>query len=445
MRKIFIFLIICQFVLIQVLEGQSLYRFSIKEAEEYAFENNYDLITASKDIEIAKNTVKEYLSAGFPQLNASIAYNDYLALPTFILPAGAFGPGSPEQKVQFGTKYTGYGEAILNQLVFDGRYILGVKASKKLVEKSEREYRRKELDIKQEVAIAYSTVIIAEKNSAILDTTLTEMRKMLYETTQIFEAGFLEDTDVDQLELIVADLESKAIISKNRTLLAYSYLKFILGLSLNDSIVLKDGLDEILDEKEFTALFNEEFDHTQNIDYRILKTQEELAVMNLKAAKSEYYPSINAFLTYQSQAQRNEWDFLNPNGSWYPTSIFGVEMKIPIWSSGYRSSRVQQAKLNLEKIHINDNKMKTGLNIQASTARADFKDAYFVYQNKKSSLSIASKIYIKTSEKYKEGISTSMDLLNAHNQFLTTESDYMISILDLMETKLALEKLLTKN
>ena len=439
-------MIICQFVLLtQIMYGQSLYSFSIQEAEQYAFENNYDLISASKDIEIAKNTVKEYLSAGFPQLNATIMYNDYLALPTFILPAGSFGPGTPEQKVQFGTKYTGYGEAILNQLIFDGRYILGVKASRKLVEKSEKEYRRQEIDIKQEVATAYSTVIIAEKNSIILDTTLKEMKKMLYETTQIFEAGFLEDTDVDQLELIVADLESKAIISENRTLLAYSYLKFILGLNLNDSIVLKDGLNEILDEEEFTALFNEVFDHTQNIDYRILKTQEELALMNLKATKSEYYPTINAFLTYQAQAQRDQWDFLNPQGAWYPTSIFGVEMIIPIWSSGYRSSRVQQARLNLEKLQINDNKMETGLNIQAITAKADFKDAYFIYINKKSSLGIASKIYIKTTEKYKEGISSSMDLLNAHNQFLTTETEYMLSILDLMETKLVLEKLLTKN
>ncbi len=445
MGKLF-FLIICQLVMLsQFIHAQATYSFSVKEAQEYAFENNYDLIIAAKDIEIARNTVKEYLSAGFPQMDASVSYNDFLALPTFILPAGSFGPGSPEQKVQFGTKYTGYGEAILKQLVFDGRYILGVKASRKLVERSEKEYRRKEIDIKQEVATAYSTIIIAEKNSSILDTTLKEMKKMLYETTQIFEAGFLEDIDVDQLELIVADLESKSVISENRTLLAYSYLKFILGLNLSDSIVLKEGLEDILDEEEFTALFHEEFDYTQNIDYSILKTQEELATMNLKAAKSEYYPTINAFLSYQTQAQRNQWDFLSPDGSWYPTSIFGVELKIPIWSSGYRSSKVQQAKLNLEQLQVNNNKMETGLNIQAITARADFKDAYFVYQNKKSSLGIASKIYIKTTEKYKEGISSSMDLLNAHNQFLTTESDYMFSILELMETKLELEKLFTKN
>ena len=425
--------------------SQEIYRLSEKEARQFAFEHNYDLINSVKDIEIAKETVKEYLSAGFPQLNANIVYNDYLARPTFIIPEGSFGPGSPEQKVQFGTKYTGYGEVILNQLLFDGRYILGVQASKKLVDKSQKEYRQKELDIEKEVSLAYSTVLVSEENNKILDTTLKEMKKMLYETRETHKAGFLEDIDVDQLELIVSDLEASVVTSENQTELAYSYLKFILGLKLNDSIVLTNSIDEILKDVNHTALINENFDYSDNIDYKILKTQEELAVMRLKAAKSEYYPTLNAFMTYQSQAQRNEWDFFDSQGVWFPTSILGIEMNIPIWSSGYRSSRVQQEKLNLEKVQTLDDKLKTGLTIQARQAKTDFTNAYFIYQNRAGSLKTAEKIYRTTTIKFKEGLSSSLDLLQAHNQFLVSESDLMISILDLLERKLELEKLLNKN
>ncbi len=425
--------------------SQEIYRLSEKEARQFAFEHNYDLINSIKDIEIARKTVKEYLSAGFPQLNANIAYNDYLARPTFIIPEGSFGPGSPEQKVQFGTKYTGYGEIILNQLLFDGRYILGVQASKKLVDKSQKEYRSKELDIEKEVSLAYTTVLVSEENNKILDTTLKKMKHMLYETRETHKAGFLEDTDVDQLELIVADLEASVITSENQTELAYSYLKFILGLKLNDSIVLTNSIDEILKNVNHTALVNEKFDYNNNINYKILKTQEELALMKLKAAKSEYYPTLNAFMTYQSQAQRNKWDFFDSQGVWFPTSILGIEMNIPIWSSGYRSSRVQQEKLNLEKVQTLDDQLKTGLTIQANQAKTDFTNAYLVFQNKAGSLETAEKIFRKTTIKFKEGLASSLDLLQAHNQFLVSESDLMISILDLLERKLELEKLLNRN
>lgn len=423
--------------------AQAIYRFDLKDAQAYAFEYNYDLIHAYKDIEIAKKEVREYLSTGFPQLSGSIAYNDYLARPTFIIPEGAFGPDSPQQKVQFGTKYNAYGEMILNQLIFDGRYILGVKASKLLVDKTQKQYRKKELDIKQEVSTAYYTILITKANNAILDTTLKAMRKMHTHTQATYEAGFLEDIDVEQLELIVADLEASVITSENQTELAYSYLKFILGLTLNDSIVLTDNLNSIIQEVNYFALLNEDFNYRDNINYRIIKTQEELAVMKLKATKSEYYPSMNAFLTYQAQAQRNEWNFFDPGKIWYPTSILGVELNIPIWSSGNRSSRVQKAQLTLEQVQILDKQLRTGLTIQARQSRTDFHNAYLMYANKKNSLETAEKIYRQTGIKYSEGLSTSMELLQAHNQFLTTESDYMLAILDLLEKKESLEKLLT--
>jgi len=438
-------MILPSFLAIKSTFSQEVYRFSIQEAMQYTFENNYDLINAGKDIEMARQTVNEYLSAGFPQLNANIVYNDYLARPTFIIPEGSFGPDSPEQKIQFGTKYTAYGEVILNQLIFDGRYILGVQASKKLVEKSQEEYRKKEIDIHKEVSMAYITVLVSEANNEILDTTLAEMRKMLYETNETYKVGFLEDIDVEQLELIVADLEAAVITSETQTELAYSYLKFIMGLKLSDSLVLTNSLDDILSETNYTALINEAFNYNDNIDYRILKTQQELAIMKLKAARSEYLPTMNAFLTYQSQAQRSKWDFFDSEGVWFPTSILGVELNIPIWSSGYRSSRVQQEKLNLEKVQTLDDQLKTGLTIKARQARSDFNNAYLVFQNKSKSLSIAEKIYKKTVLKYKEGLATSLDLLQTHNQFLTSESELMISILDLSETKLELEKLLTRD
>ena len=122
------------------LHGQTEYRFSLDEAIAYALENNYDLLSSYKDIETAEKQVKEYLAIGFPQIDAKVNYTDYIALPTMIIPAGSFGADSPEQEIQFGTKYNASADATASQLIFDGKYVVGVQASKRLLEKNQQQF-----------------------------------------------------------------------------------------------------------------------------------------------------------------------------------------------------------------------------------------------------------------------------------------------------------------
>jgi len=87
----------------------------------------------------------------------------------------------------------------------------------------------------------------------------------------------------------------------------------------------------------------------------------------------------------------------------------------------------------------------TQLDLQYSTAKNDYLNAYNVYQNKQKSRKTAEKIYQKTTEKYKLGMASSLDLLNTHNQFLNTENDYINSALNLLKAGEELEKILTKS
>ncbi|MBE9483919.1 MAG: TolC family protein, partial [Bacteroidetes bacterium] len=127
------------------LSAQTEYRFTLKEALEFGYENNYDILSAYKDIEAAELQVKEYMAIGFPQVNAAINYTDYIALPTMIIPPGTFGPDDPGGEVQFGTKYNAAAEATASQLIFDGRYIVGVQASKRFLEKSKQQFIKNKL------------------------------------------------------------------------------------------------------------------------------------------------------------------------------------------------------------------------------------------------------------------------------------------------------------
>ncbi|MEN8225090.1 MAG: TolC family protein [Bacteroidota bacterium] len=438
----FLMLVCLSFLLPYQVEAQAEYRFSLDEAIDFALENNYDLLSSYKDIETAEKQVKEYMAIGFPQINANINYTDYLAMPTMIIPPGTFGPDSPGQEMQFGTKYNASANASASQLIFDGRYLVGVQASKRLLEKSEQQFIKTKLDMYEAVSASYYRVLVAEDTKKILDSTLRYMQDMLYETRITFEAGFAEETDVDQLQLIVSDLEANIILTETQVEIAYAYLKFLCGMKIEDAIEVTDELADLMAEVNYVALLEDTFDYENNIDYRLLNTQREIAILQLKLEKSEYLPNLSAFINYQTQAQRTEWNFLNPDEKWYGSSFWGLEMNIPIWSSGIRHARVQQAKINLEKLDIADEQLRTGLNIQVQTAQSEFNNAYLVMRNKSLAMNTAEKILRITSEKYREGIAGSLDLLQANNQFMSNTSDYIFAMQEVLVKKLALEKLL---
>lgn len=422
--------------------AQTEYRFSLEQALDYAYENNYDILSSYKDIEAAEKQVKEYMAIGFPQVNANVNYTDYLAIPTMIIPPGTFGPDDPGSEVQFGTKYNAVAEANASQLIFDGKYIVGVQASRRFLEKSEQQFIKNKLDMYEAVSAAYYRVLVAENTMAILDSTMAYMQDMLYETRLTYEAGFVEETDVDQLQLIVSDLEANIILTETQVEIAYAYLNFLCGLKIEDNVVVTDNLNDLMQQIDYSALLNDPFNYENNIDYRLLMTQREIAQLQLKLEKSEYLPSLVAFINIGTQAQRNSFDFFDAQEKWYTSSFWGVEMSIPIWSSGVRSARVQQAKINLDKLEIADQQLRTGLDIQVQTAQSEFNNAYLVMQNKTLAMNTAEKILRITSEKYKEGLSTSLDLLQANNQFLTNTSDYILSMQEVLIKKLELEKLM---
>lgn len=424
------------------LQAQTQYRFSLEEALAFAYENNYEILSSYKDIEAAEKQVKEYMAIGFPQVNANITYTDYLELPTMIIPPGSFGPDSPGQEIQFGTKYNATASATASQLIFDGKYIVGLQASQRLLEKNKQQFIKTRLDMYEAVSAAYYRILVAEDTKVILDSTMSYMQTMLYETRITFEAGFVEETDVDQLELIVADLEANIILTNTQVEIAYAYLKFLCGLMIDDNVEVTDQLDDLIAQVNHTALLNNPFNYENNIDYRLLRTQYNIAELQLKLEKSEYLPNLSAFINYQTQAQRKQWNFFNMQEKWYGASFWGVEMNIPIWSSGVRSARVQQAKINLEKLDIADKQLKTGLAIQMKTAQSEFNNAYLVMMNKTLAMKTAEKILRITSEKYREGISSSLDLLQANNQFLGNTSDYIMAMQEVLIKKLALEKLM---
>lgn len=423
-------------------QNDTIIRISLEDAKKYAFDNNYDIINAMKEIEIARKKVTETTSIGLPQVSGSIAYNDFINIPTQLIPGEFFGePAGTYIPVEFGTKYNMSFSATVSQLIFSGEYIVGLQASRTFVDFSQKQYEKMLIDLEHNVSMSYYFVQIAERNMRIIQSTIASLTEISEANTALYENGFIEDIDVDQVNLLLSDLNATLMDIENNLAVSKNMLKFQMGLKLENEIILTDDLDVLLDLVDQEVLAQSGFDYRRNIDYQILQNQQALTNLNLKRYKSLYLPRLYAFVNYAENAQRNEWNFMDMNQEWFRTTIFGVQINIPIWESGNRSAKINQVKIQLEQLEVTDNKLKAGLEIQFSTARNNFINAWKVFKNREQGLELSQKIYDRTRVKVLEGVSSSIELQQINNQYLDSEREYVMSILDLLNSKLELEKL----
>ncbi|MBC8316180.1 MAG: TolC family protein [Bacteroidales bacterium] len=417
--------------------------FSLKQAQEYAYEHNYDLKNSQYNVEIAEKLIKENTAIGLPQIDGSISYIDYLQLPTSLIPGDFFGQPGKDVAVQFGTKYNATISGQINQLLYSGQYLVGLQTAKAFLETEKQKDVKNRIDVRDFVAEAYISYLIVNESIEILDSTFHIVNQMVDETMEFYKSGLMEQLDVEQMELNKATLEATLITTRNQKVIAYNYLRFLLGIE-DEEIALTDSLNFFLERINQDYLMTTPFDYNYNVDYKLLKKQEHLVFMQYRLAKTAYQPTLTAFMDFSTNAQRNSWNFFKSGEPWYGTINWGVSLYIPIWSSGNRKYKVDQARLEVDKMKVMDEKVRNSLKIQVETVRNDFMNSYLVFLNKKQSLKTAFKIYEQTVIKYRQGISSSTDLNQKYNQFLFSETEYTQALFDLLKSNIALSKLLEK-
>ena len=416
--------------------------YTLKQAQEYAVQHNYQARNAVIDIALAVKKIRETLASGLPQAEASIGYTNFINLATQLIPAEFFG-GKPGEfiEVQFGTKNNASLQAQLSQLIYSGSYFVGLKMSKVAQEMTQLQLQQVQQDVRQAIASAYILCLVAEKNQELMKETITTMESLVKDSKAMLGKGFMQETDVDKLTLLLADLKTTQLNAANQIRNAYSLLKFNMGLSLTDEIRLTENLDILLMATDPEGLLAQSFDPGDNIGFKMMEAQANLSKLQIKLAQSEYQPVVSAFLSQTENAQRNTFSFFNTKEKWFPTSIFGVNVGIPIFSSGKRYYKVQQANLNYEKSLNSKRQVNESILLGALTAKNNFQVSVETFRNKRDNFELAKKIYAKDQIRYKSGVASTTDLNQTYNSLLQAQGTYLGSIMDVFSKKFELQKI----
>jgi len=416
---------------------------SLKQAIDYALKNSYASINADRDIEIAKKKKWETTTIGLPEVSAKIDYQNWIKQQVSLIPAEFFGgnPGEFEE-ISFGTKHSMNGTVTLNQLIFDGSYLVGLQSAKTYLKISENAKEKTELGIREAVINAYGNVLLSEESILIIEKNINTLEKNLEETNQIFLNGFIEEENVEQLKITLASVKSQLSKTKNLKTIAYKMLNITLGLDINASVLLTDTLENLAKENMKLELLSSDLNIENHIDFKIAKNTETANELFVKLEQSKALPTLKSFVNFGYVGFGENFDFMKKDQKWFDSSLLGVSLDIPIFSSLARSSRTQQAKIELEKARTSLTETEQRLFLLLESAKTNYNFSIEEYETSKQNLALAERIENKQQIKFFEGISTSFDLLEAQRQLYTMQQNYLQAMLNVITNKATLDNAL---
>jgi outer membrane protein len=419
-------------------EKNSEMKLSLKEAQEYAIQNNKIMLTSRMEVEASRVAVWETISNALPQVSASGSFTDNLKLMTTLLPGDFFGKPGEKVPVTFGSQYNSGASISANLLLFNAPLYIGIETTKLANKLSEKNLVKTELDTKESVSTAYFLILVSEKSLEILEGNIANLKEILKSTRSMYSAGMAESTDVDQMVSNVTMVENTRSTMQRSIELNYNLLRFQLGVSPETRLTLTETLEGLTSQINIETLLSQQFDHKQNINYVLIEGQEKMSSLALKSQKASVLPTLSGFYSYGVNGMGDKIS----SQQWFRNSMTGLQLSIPIFASGQKYSQIKKARINLNKAVTTKDMVTEQLLLQEKQLRYNLENANLQYISQKDNVEVSKRVYSSTENKFKQGMASSLELTQANSLYLQAENNYVSSLMNLLQTKLALDKLL---
>ncbi len=410
---------------------------------ELAIKNNENLKNSVLEQNISKAISKEYLSIGLPQVSIDGGLNYNYQIQKSLIDISNFMPGVPEgteQEVQFGQTYDGRFDFNINQMIFNGSYFVGLAASKELEKLSNKLTQRTEIDIYESVSKAYYTVLNTKSRIQMVYSNIERLLTLLEESNQLYDNGFIEKLDIDRITVSYNNLQSEKIKTDRLYDLSLFVLKFQIGIPLTQELNLIGNLNEdILENFDFNL---SEFDYNKRIEYSILKTDRNLKSYDLKNNRSQYLPQIYANYNYGYNSSTSKYDLFFDSNRWKSFGTFGLQIVVPIFDGFLKRSKINQSKYKIEQIDNQLSFLERSIDLQINQSVVDYSNSKESLKITNKNLDLAFSIYNASEKKYKEGVGSNLEVLNANTGLKQAQTNYSNAVYEVIISKINLEKTL---
>ena len=412
--------------------------YSLQQAIDYAYKNSPNYLNAESDVLMAKYKRKEVIGIAMPQISTSVDFKDFLEIPTSLLPGQIFG-GLPGTfiPVKFGTKYQASAGASASLLVFSADYLIGLKATKEYISLMNINVTRTKTETVSSVSKAYYSVLVNKERIKLLDANITKLEKLLNDTKAFNKQGFVEQIDVDRLEVAFNNLTTEKQKIERLVSLSENLLKFQMGYTGKENFILTDSLTISENVEPIDVL---KYDVSKRSEYQMLETQQRLNAINLKRMQFGYLPSLIAYGSMSYSGQRNQFDFFDRTKDWFPTALIGGTLSLNLFDGLQRHYRIQQIKIDYKKGDNNLKNLQLAIELETASAFVNYNNATSSLQIQKRNLNLAKNIYTVSQKKYEQGVGSNLEVINAQASLKESETNYFNAIYDMLVYKIDYQK-----
>lgn len=422
--------------------------FTLSEAVDYALRNNVNAKNANIDEKIAQAKVREITTIGFPKVNASYGINNNYIIQKVIIPANSPINPSPEpQALPFQPQFGGNAVVSVNQLLFDGSYIVGLQAARVYRELAAKSNDMTKVQVAENVKKAYYGVLVNQERMGLLDATLNRLDSNLREMKVSYASGFVEKIDLDRLQVQRNNLATEKEKVTRFQEITLSLLKFQMGYDMNQPIELRDQLRDVRFEEN--VLESSALNPLDRPEMKLLQTQKAATKLEIRNIRAGYLPSIGLQLQRGALAGAGNFDdVLDPNGSWFSYGSIGLGVNWSLFDSFTKRYRVQQKQLELQKVENNIYDFGKAINLQTNQAQISLRSSYETMKNQEMTLQLSQEVLEVARKKYAAGVGSNLEVINAESEYRQAQANYYNAVYDLLVAKVDLQKakgqLLTK-
>jgi outer membrane protein len=407
--------------------------FSLQQSIEYAYKNSPNYLNAQTDVLMAKYRRKEVFGIALPQISTSVDFKDFIEIPTSLLPGQIFGaPAGTFIPVRFGTKYQATAGASASMLVFSADYLVGLKATKELISLMNINVTRNKVETVSQVSKAYYGVLVNKERIKLLEANIVKLEKLLNDTKAFNTQGFVEQIDVDRIEVAFNNLKTEKQKIERLISLSENLLKFQMGYSGSDNLTLTDSLT-VTDNSEISI---SKIDPSKRSEYQLLEAQQKLNKLNVKRFQFGYMPTLVAYGSFNYSGQRNEFDFFDRKKDWFPTALVGGTLSLNLFDGLQRHYKIQQAKLDYKKGENNLKNLQLAIELEGASTVVNYNNAISSLQVQKRNMDLSKNIYSVSQKKYEQGVGSNLEVINAQQSLRESEANYFNAVYDLLVYKI---------
>jgi outer membrane protein TolC len=434
--------------ILQPVLAQQKHELTVKQAVEYAKKNSVQVKNILLDVKLQEETNRQVTSNAYPQISGRIGttYNPNVAVQSFpdfitagtygvLVDEGVSGSNGPIKfpndigllQAQFGTKWIANAGLDLSQILFDGQVFVGLQARATSMEWSKKNVEVTEELIKANVHKVYYQLVVGKTQIDLLDANIVRLEKLQHDTRELFKNGFAEKLDVDKIEVQLANLQTEKKKAQGQILNGYYGLKLLIGMPMKDELVLKDTLSD--SQIKTGILEASSYNYSDRKEYQYAELGKKLNEFNIKRYKLSQIPTVSLSGSWSKNAQRNEFDFFG-KGDWYTFSNISLNVSVPIFKGFYTRSKIDEAKLNLQKTENQIENLKLTIDNEVEKAKVNFRIAIEAMDYQKQNMKLAEEVYEQTKKKYEAGLGSNTEITTAQTDLKSAQVNYVTAMYD---------------